>query len=250
MNQGNTLAGIPVDLRTTLLEEYRSIVLNYSEQKWLPTELRGGRFCEIVFTILEGYASGQYPTKPKKSRNFVDSCQSLEKNSTVPRSFQILIPRLLPALYEVRNNRGVGHAGGEVDSNHMDATFVITSCNWVMAELVRVFHQLSVREAQNIVDDLVDRRVPLIWEGDGVRRVLDPTMTLQEKILLLLGTQLESASRSDLLNWIEYEDVAHFKRLLKKMHGQRLLELAEDGTRIQILPPGRAKVSEIIRKKA
>src|SRR6266851_1018203 len=81
--------------------------------------------------------------------------QNARTNIHVPRSFQILIPRLLPALYEVRNNRGVGHIGGDVDPNHMDATFVISSCNWVMAELVRVYHDLSTNEAQEIVDTLV-----------------------------------------------------------------------------------------------
>src|SRR5258707_12835883 len=82
--------------------------------------------------------------------------QNARTNIHVPRSFQILIPRLLPALFEVRNNRGVGHAGGDVDPNHMDAVFVLSSCNWVMAELVRVFHDVSVAEAQTFVDKLVE----------------------------------------------------------------------------------------------
>src|SRR3979411_1915836 len=66
----------------------------------------GGKFCEIVFTILDGHAKSTYPTSPAKPKRFVDDCRKLENNSHVPRSFQILIPRLLPALYEVRNNRG------------------------------------------------------------------------------------------------------------------------------------------------
>ena len=35
------------------------------------------------------------------------------------------------------NNRNVGHVGGDVDPNHMDATGVLAQCNWVMGELVR-----------------------------------------------------------------------------------------------------------------
>jgi len=68
----------------------------------------------------------------------------MEVHTRVPRSFQILIPRLLPALYEIRNNRGVGHVGGDVDPNYMDATMVVGAVKWIMGELTRVFHSVSV----------------------------------------------------------------------------------------------------------
>ncbi len=121
------LLAIPAELRQTLIDEYKSIMHNYAEHRWTPSELSGGKFCEIVFAILEGYSKGTYPTAPNKPRDFVGACRKLEQNSHIPRSFQILIPRLLPAIFEVRNNRGVGHAGGDVDPNHMDATFIVTS---------------------------------------------------------------------------------------------------------------------------
>src|SRR5689334_22030331 len=129
------LADIPDGLRTPLLEEYQSIVRNYIEQKWRPTEISGGWFCEIVYTIIAGYG-GTYAAKPEKPRDFLTACRALEGNTKAPRGFQILIPRMLPPLYEVRNNRGVGHAGGDVDSNHMDSTAVLYMTSWVMGELV------------------------------------------------------------------------------------------------------------------
>jgi hypothetical protein len=113
------LAAIPNGLCEPLIAEYQSIVQNYSEHRWSPSELSGGKFCEIVFTILDGHAKGTYAASPSKPSDFVGDCRKLEQNKHVPRSFQILIPRLLPALFELRNNRGVGHAGGDVDSNHM-----------------------------------------------------------------------------------------------------------------------------------
>jgi len=132
------LATIPNGLREPLIAEYQSIVQNYSEHRWSPSELSGGKFCEIVFTILDGHAKGTYAASPSKPGDFVGACRKLEQYKHVPRSFQVLIPRLLPALFELRNNRGVGHAGGDVDPNHMDATLALTSCNWVLCELVGV----------------------------------------------------------------------------------------------------------------
>src|ERR1700689_1547155 len=105
-----SLSAIPTGLRNPLLEEYRTIVQNFLEQRWLPTELYGGRFAEAVYTILDGQAKQSYASAPAKPGNFVAACRALEQNKLahVPHSFQILIPRPLPVLYDVRNNRNVG----------------------------------------------------------------------------------------------------------------------------------------------
>jgi len=57
----------------------------------------------------------------------------------------------------VRNNRNVGHVGGDVDPNHMDAVAVMSMSNWIMGEIVRVFHRLpTTSEAQQLVDALAE----------------------------------------------------------------------------------------------
>src|SRR6266446_3333192 len=99
MSVQNALTAIPAGLRLPLLAEYQSIVQNYSEHRWSPSELSGGLFCEIVFTILGGHAAGNYAAAPSKPRDFPGACRRLEQNTQVPHSFRILIPRLLPALY-------------------------------------------------------------------------------------------------------------------------------------------------------
>jgi hypothetical protein len=98
INSTSLLSSIPAGLSTPLLSEYRHIVQNHMEHRWSPAELSGGKLCEIVYTVLDGHANGTYPAPPSKPGNFVPACRALESNSHVPRSFQILIPRLLPAL--------------------------------------------------------------------------------------------------------------------------------------------------------
>lgn len=246
MTAGAALANLPEGLRKPLLDEYQYIVQNYAEHRWSPAELSGGRFCEIVYTILEGHAQGKFPLKPSKPKDFVAACRKLEQNRKVPRSFQILIPRLLPALYEVRNNRGVGHVGGDVDPNHMDATYILTSCNWVMAELVRVFHTISTAEATKVAGSLVERRIPLIWEDGNMRRVLDPKMKLRPQVLVLLATSTGTVQTSDLLEWIGYKNATYFRKLLRQMHNERLVELSNDERCVQILPPGSKAAANFI----
>jgi hypothetical protein len=243
------LATIPSGLRDPLLNEYESIVQNYMERRWSPSELSGGKFCEIVYTVLDGHAKGTYAAKPSKPTNFVDACKKLEGNAGVPRSFQILIPRTLPPLYEIRNNRGVGHVGGDVDPNHMDALAVLSLCNWVMAELVRVFHAVSVEEAQALVDGLVERRVPLVWQGGDMKRVLDPDMSLKEQVLVLIASTTGKAQIVDLLKWTDTKNKTYFLKLLRGMHKSRLLELSEGEGNVHLLPPGTKAMEVLLARK-
>jgi hypothetical protein len=245
MDVNAALAPVPQGLRDELFREYRAIIQNYSEHRWSPTELCAGRFCEVVHSILNGYGNGIYPARASKPSDFVGACRKLESNTKVPRSFQILIPRTLPALYEVRNNRGVGHVGGDVDPNHMDATFVVSASNWILAELVRVFHTLSIEEAQQLVDAIAERRVPLIWQGGDVKRVLNPKIETRDQILLLVATSPGKILVKDLRNWTEYKNPSRFVELLRNLHGARLIEFNERNSTVEILPPGSLEASQI-----
>lgn len=231
------LSSIPNGLREPLIEEYNNIVRHYLERLWSPAELSGGKFCEIVHTILDGYATGVYTASPSKPANFVDGCRKLESNSAVPRSFQILIPRMLPALYEIRNNRNVGHVGGDVDPNHMDATTVLSMSSWIMAELIRVFHNVKTEEAQELVDSLIDYKIPLVWQSGDTKRVLNPKVSLKEQILILLISS-ESVTLENLLTWTEVKNKSNFNTVVKKLHKDRFIELNSQNRSVQILPPG------------
>lgn len=243
----SVLSGIPEGLRKPLLAEYSQIVMNFMEHRWASAELSGGRFCEIVYTILDGHARGTYPALPSKPANFVDACRRLESNSAVPRSFQILIPRLLPALYEIRNNRNVGHVGGDVDPDSMDSSAVLSISSWVLAELVRVFHGVGTQDAQRIVDELSERRMPLVWKSGDIRRVLKPKLTLMSQVLLLLASSSGKARFDDLLKWTEYNSKGHFTKLIRGLHKARWLEFHEPSGEIELLPPGAEKASDVAR---
>lgn len=125
-------------LRGELVNALNDILANYRQGRWGPSELDGGKLCEIVYTILRGHVDGSYPQRASKSRDMVAACRDLEQadGSIFPRSVRIQIPRVLIALYEIRNNSGVGHVGGDVDPNHMDASVVVGMAKWLVAELV------------------------------------------------------------------------------------------------------------------
>jgi hypothetical protein len=48
----------------------------------------------------------------------------------------------------------------------------VRNADWVICELIRVFHGLSLEEAQVIVDAIAMRELPDIWAVAGKKRVL------------------------------------------------------------------------------
>jgi len=248
MNLASVLSVIPSGLRGPLLAEYNSIVSNYLERKWQPSELSGGLFSEIAYTILDGYGKSSYPSKPSKPRDFVGACRALEQYTNSPRSFRILIPRVLVAIYEVRNNRNVGHVGGDVDPNEMDASLVLNGTTWVMAELIRVLHQLSVKDAQQIVDALVERKTPLVWESGDVKRILDKKLKFPQQILILLAVTKGAVKFTNLQNWLEQSNTTYLKKIIGALHKNRFVEWNQTENAIQLLPPGAIAVEKLIQK--
>jgi len=248
MNLSSVLFAIPTGLREPLLAEYNSIVSHYLERKWQPSELSGGLFSEIAYSILDGYGKGSYQSKPSKPKDFVGACRALEQHANSPRSFRILIPRILAGIYEVRNNRNVGHVGGDVDPNEMDASLVLNATTWVMAELIRVLHQLSVKDAQQIVDALVERKTPLVWESGDVKRILVPGLKFPQQVLILLAVSKNGVSFDELQSWLEQDNTAYLKKVIGTLHKNRCVEWKKSDNTILLLPPGANAVESIIRE--
>ncbi|MGW6200755.1 hypothetical protein ACWF0M_31730 [Kribbella sp. NPDC055110] len=240
---------LPAGLRGELLAEFDLITRNYREGRWGPAELYGGRLAEVVYTILDGYMSGgAYATTATKPRNFEGSCKALENRTAYPESARLTIPRVLVGLYDVRNRRNVGHVGGDVSANHMDAELVLATAKWIVAELIRMFHSTDVKTAAEVVDALVDRTLPVIWEVDGVKRVLDTSLPLSEQTLLLLYSETGALSERSLAKYLEQDKLPNYRRVLDRLHKARRVEWNRSTGMVTLGPPGRKHVEERLLK--
>jgi hypothetical protein len=240
-------SGLPSGLRRQLLDAFNEIVRNFRERRWEPAELNGGKLSEVAYTIVRGFVDGHLPASASKPSDMLRACQAMEKTpvSAAPRSVRIQIPRMLVALYEIRNNRSVGHVGGDVDPNHMDALVVLQMAKWVVAELVRVLHQVSTGDATAVVESLSDRTIPVIWEVGGRKRVLRTDLSMRDKSLLLLHTTPGAVAEQDLVRWVEHSNASVYRRdILRPTHRARLVEYDTSVRTVEISPLGIAYVEE------
>jgi hypothetical protein len=133
----------------------------------------------------------------------------------------------------------------------MDAEVVQATASWVMAELVRIFHNVSTKEAREAIEALVERKTPMVWEVEGIKRVLVPDMPAKNKVLLLLHHSTGWVPASDLFNWVEYSGMSMFVRsVLKPLHEGRLIEFDRKQGRARLSPLGAEQVENGLLSRA
>lgn len=245
MIAGALFAGLPVTLRDELLAEYQQIVTNYYEGRWGPSELSAGRFCEVAYTIIRGRADGNYPSNGSKPTPFDAKCRALESETSLERGLRLLASRILPALYEIRNNRDSGHVGGEVNSNEMDAAYALSASSWILAELIRVFHNTTTEEAEQAVRQVSEIRSPAIWSNGDVRRVLKDGLKLQDEVLLLVASA-GNCTEAELIKWTETSNPTYLRKIIYNLHRSRLIE-ASNKESIHTTPKAASRVRELLR---
>lgn len=247
LDASQVMGNLPQGLRDELMVEYRKITKNFARGEWGDANVHGGRFCEVVYAILKGHVDGQFPQSASKPSNFPQKCWDFQQHAAkaaFPQSVRIGIPRVLMGLYEIRNNRDSGHVGGEVDANHMDASYVLHAVQWVMAELVRLFHATDTAAASAAVTALVDRTLPLMWEVNGRRRLMDSSMRLADKTLLLLYGSANGATDADLAADIKHGRLRDYKKTLRSLDADVFVEYDEPSGHVQISPKGEKDVED------
>lgn len=242
----DTLKTIPSGLRAPLIEEFEQALDEYRAGDWEKVGLKAGKFCEVAYCICAGHATGTYATRPSKPGNFPQACRDLEQhNGTKGRSLCMQVPKVLTALYELRNNRAIGHVSAEVSPNHMDAEFFLRGMKWIMGELVRNYSQLVLSDSYAVVEAVTARTFHMVWSNGDMRRVLEPMKTASQKVLILLYAEGKPVTVTQLQAWVEYKNGTDFKRkVLKDLHKKAWVHFDERAATAQILPTGQAYVEK------
>lgn len=228
VRQGFITAGIPAELVHELLGAFAEAKRRFYRDDLRPSEIEGARFSEAVFRILEWATTTTYTPLGKDLPKVPTLLGRLEQATAAPDSVRFHIPRTLRLIYDVRNKRDVAHLADGIDPNQQDATMVVRNMEWVLAELVRLYHSVSAREAHAIIVELVSKDVPLIQEFDGFPRVLKQLKASDHFLVLLYWRGSAGATDDELTAWARAQMRANMKRTLRAMDDKDLIHLKGD----------------------
>jgi hypothetical protein len=139
---GFVAMGIPTELVDELHEAFAEAKRRFYRDDLRPSEIEGARFSEAAFRILEWKSAGKYTALGDTMPRVPTLMTRLEQATAESDSVRLHIPRALRVIYDFRNKRDVAHLADGIDPNFQDATLVVRNMEWVMAELVRLFHNV------------------------------------------------------------------------------------------------------------
>lgn len=248
------LHGVARKYRDRLIPAYLELKRNVLESRFEAAGLSAGKFCEVAIRFLQERTLGTSTPFGTKIQNYADECRKIISSPTAnaTESERTILPRALVFLYTMRNKRGIGHVGGDVDANGIDLAIIARTADWIICELIRVHHGMSLEEAQDMVDALSVRQMPDIWEVAGKKRVLREGLKAKEQSLLLLYSSRDSTILvEDLIEWVEYSNPRVFKsNVLAKLHKERLVEWDKAVDCVHLSPKGVALVESSILQQA
>src|SRR5205823_7957967 len=152
----------------------------------------------------------------------------LENSGSTSDSVRLHIPRTLRLIYDIRNKRNAAHLNDGIDPNLQDSTLVIGNMDWVLAELVRLYHGVSANDAQRIIEDLITKEVPAIQEIDGQPVILSDLQPKDRAMLMLYRAGSKGASLDDLARWLRTPRKGDLKKRLATLDRDKLALLHPD----------------------
>lgn len=222
VREGFISHGWPKPLVDEVLASFAEAKRRFHRRDLRPQAVEGGRFSEGVMRLMQFEATGIH--EPLDSRNFNvgRAITQLENTVSATDAVRFHIPRAVRLIYDIRNNRDTGHLRDGIDPNLQDATLVVTCMDWILAEMVRIAHNVSADEAQKIIANLVTKEVPLIEEFEG-RPVVSKDLPRKEHVLVILYWAGSEATRSDLRKWLPANVAKYLAQFLADLEKDHLV---------------------------
>ncbi len=221
--QAQLAATLPSKLVDELLEAHAEAKRNLYLGGLRLSEVEGGRFCEAAFRLLEEITQGTFTPLGIQlhSESLIQKLENLPK-AAHPDAVRIHIPRALRLVYDIRNKRDAAHLGDGIDPNLQDATMVAAVLDWVLAEFIRLYHNVKADEAQRIVEHIVTRVAPVVQDFNGFLKVLKPSLSAGEHCLVLLYQRdAAGATFLELEAWVRPAMRPNLRTTLKRMVDQK-----------------------------
>ena len=235
------LKTIPDDLEKKLFEEYAEIKCRYQLNDCNPSQLSGGRFAEVILRIFQ-HLLKMSVTLFGKDISATEKTKIINKVTIDPdidEHIRQKVTVLIKLILDFRNNRDVAHLGG-FSANKIDANFILSCANWIVAELIRVYGNYSMDEAQKIIDKIAIPSYPVIFYIEGDEFIARDDLLVKQEVLILLSKQKRDSNF--LFSKTKDGNRSRFNKTLASMVSKKLIAL-KDGS-YHLLPNGIKMIQE------
>ena len=236
---------IPAELVDALMLSYERVLTEFRKGRWEETLWSGGKFAENTYRILVFLLTSKVE---RECPNFNDVKNELEKtpSTALPEPIRILIPRITSSfVYDLRSKRSAVHVK-EIDPYYMDANLVVSACSWILAEFVRLYHTSDTEKVVEILNEIIQRKVPFIEIHEGKAFITKP-IDCQSEILLLLLNSPKGINRKELGSVLGHNySQGRITQALQELESLR--QILKPNENYLISGPGEERISKVLSK--
>lgn len=231
---GLAAAGVPSVLAHEVVEAYQEAKRRFHLNDFMPNAVEGGRFSEAVLRILQWATTGSFTPLADPKFKAESVINQLPAAAGQPESIRLHVPRAVRVIYDIRNKRNTAHLSDGIDPNVQDASIVVAVMGWILAELVRLYHSVPPLKAQQMIEALVSREVPMIQVFDDRPRILKTIPASDHVLVLVYWAGAAGVDRKELSQWVPAPMRANLLRTLNQLHDKHLIHFIEPLVRITI----------------
>jgi hypothetical protein len=176
----------------SLLETYEELVAKHRGGDLEAALTKAGRFVEHALRLIEAKRTGSVPPEIK---SVAATIKGLENDMALPEPLRLLIPRVLYGMiYNLRNKRDAVHVK-EIDPTSIDVAMAVGAASWVIAELLRMYHDSDEEIVRQHMLALTRTSIPFIEARGGETFVSRNVKPAIELLLLLTSASTTGMTR-------------------------------------------------------
>ena len=226
LNLIKTLNGyIDSKIVSELVEEYEKAKTSFWLDDKLKTLIYSARFSELSIQALEYISnpSCSYDLNKIEFGKIYSKLIQLPKNNPEDEILYLAMPQTLKSIFTIRSKKKVAHfKQNELDK--IDADLAITSCNWVMAQFILIFHKSSPDEAIEIANSLITKKIPTIEEfEEGEFMILKKNINFGDELLLWLYHFNRRMNSRELIKIVKPKKSSYISTYLKRLFDDKLI---------------------------
>jgi len=243
----NLLQHIDPTIVENLLFEYENVRTKFFLEDPDNTIKHGGRFSELCLAAIKYIKDGNViDLNSIKFGILFEEFEKMQKTSPEDELLYLAIPRVASSVYTLRSKKKVAHFK-LIDPTFIDATYVVTSCDWILASFIFYFYKNDIsNEIRQIIRNILKKQIPLVEEfEDGDLLVLEKVDFREEMLLILLRIN-DRISRPKLRKILNPKYAQLFSTTISNLKNEKLVH--ENNKGIKITSKGIIEAEEIVSK--
>ena len=225
--------GIDEKITNRLIDEYKEVKKAQFFNDCEKVIFHAAKLSEVILALIENKISGQIVNLDKiHFGRFYEKIRNYPKSNAEDEILTLAIPDVAKSVYTIRSKKDVAHVK-TVDPNFIDSVYCTTACDWMISELALLFLKVDEKEAYELINSVLRKKVPLVEEfEDKTVVILKKNLSRSDEILLALYHYYPQRISSVDLETVLKLPKKSIYGYLKRLEDQRLIHKTKKGCKL------------------